>query len=245
MKLSTKHILLAFQLMTALTAVSSFSQRPPSNRFRKDVDDMSFQEIQKIVTEMGYEVGTHDRAGLLMIAKGFPAAVRARKIGEQPAVRNVRGWNVSTSQANPQPASHRDGMAMVPYSPPQPSQARQQQPIYQNIGPNSAYAQGDSQPKNRDVNVVKNSTAGQPSAWKNDVYGNLPGQRDLQTFTRGPPSGNTRGNQNESTAQNNNSAQRVQRKQQPMQRNSNLSAYGDNLNSPRYRGTGGISDLSA
>ena len=244
MKLSTKHILVAFQVMTALTAVSSFSQRPPSNRFRKDVDDMSFQEIQKIVTEMGYEVGTHDRAGLLMIAKGFPTAVRARRIGEQPAVRNVRGWNVSTSQANPQPASHRDGMAMVPYSPPSPPQARQQQPTYQNIGPNSSYAQGNSQPRNRDVNVVRESTAGQPSAWKNDVYGNQPVQRDLQTFTRGAQSGNARGNQNENSALNNDSARRVQQNKQPMQR-SNLSAYGDNFNSPRYRGSGGISDLSA
>lgn len=44
----------------------------------KDFNSMSIQELKSYVNQMGYDDKTHDRAALIMIAKGYPDAVRAR-----------------------------------------------------------------------------------------------------------------------------------------------------------------------
>lgn len=48
----------------------------------KDFNDMSLQELKSYVNEIGYDDKTHDRADLIMIAKGYPDAVRARPFAE-------------------------------------------------------------------------------------------------------------------------------------------------------------------
>ena len=44
----------------------------------KDFNSMSIQDLKSHVNQMGYDDKTHDRAALIMIAKGYPNAVRAR-----------------------------------------------------------------------------------------------------------------------------------------------------------------------
>ena len=47
------------------------------SRRGEDVNAMSMQQLKSIVNRMGFDERGHDRAALVMIAKGYPDAVRA------------------------------------------------------------------------------------------------------------------------------------------------------------------------
>lgn len=77
-----------------------YQQRPPgesinyqfqehkllSNVRRKDFayEEMSLQDMKKYVREIGFDDKGHDRAALIMIAKGYPEAVRAKPLMKTP-----------------------------------------------------------------------------------------------------------------------------------------------------------------